>query len=143
MKDSNGFVWLFIGFITILYLLNDNSHKKREVTTDSISLDAGFAASQYVSAQKDCKIIGYTDLGLCAKNKGQLIDETMAVTTAEFALRDIRDYQKDCRSKFSIDYCKSLLSRAISIELNKIRQEKNDSDTSTQLDDELYWENEY
>lgn len=129
MKDSNGLVWLFIGLF-VIYFLYDKPTKKPEITIDSISLDASFAATEYVAAQKDCKIIGYIDLGLCSKNKGKLIDETLAVTTAEFALESIRNYQKDCRSKFSQEYCNSLLERAISIENNKINQEKFDSNAS-------------
>lgn len=59
-------------------------------------MQASIAATFWVNASCDCRLIGLDDKQACADNKGSLPDEQTAAMTAGLAVKGRRDYFNDC-----------------------------------------------
>jgi hypothetical protein len=90
--------------------------EKTQTAEMQVGMSVLVAASFYVDAMRQCRIVGIGNLHSFANNKGALLQEISAHALAGLAEQQVSRYFAECKAQFTDSYCFQLAARAEAIE---------------------------
>lgn len=89
--------------------------EERARDRDAVDTQASIAGMMLISAWKSCSRIGISDINVCSRYEGRLLQEQAAPILAKTAVEQRDSYLKGCQRFYEFDYCKRLLERSIQL----------------------------